>query len=59
MTVERPVRQIERDGLNELIASAEAHHGPVGDDEIRARRDQLRRAREQQQVDASPATSAE
>ncbi|MFD7961616.1 CopG family transcriptional regulator [Streptomyces zaomyceticus] len=41
-------RQIERDDLNELIAVAEAEHGPVVDAEIQARREQLRRAREQQ-----------
>ncbi|WP_426403701.1 CopG family transcriptional regulator [Streptomyces sp. R-07] len=41
-------RQIERDDLNELIAVAEAEHGPVTDEEIQARRDQLRRAREEQ-----------
>lgn len=41
-------RQIERDDLNELIAVAEAEHGPVTDEEIQARREQLRRAREQQ-----------
>jgi hypothetical protein len=41
-------RQIERDNLNELIAVAEAEHGPVTDEQISARRDQLRRAREDQ-----------
>ena len=41
-------RQIERDNLNELIAVAEAEHGPVTDEQISARRDQLRRAREVQ-----------
>ncbi|MFE6061501.1 CopG family transcriptional regulator [Streptomyces sp. NPDC056431] len=41
-------RQIERDDLNELIAVAEAEHGPVTDAEIQARREQLHRAREQQ-----------
>ncbi|WNF27548.1 CopG family transcriptional regulator [Streptomyces sp. C11-1] len=41
-------RQIERDDLNELIAVAEADHGPIGEEEIQARRDQLQRAREQQ-----------
>lgn len=39
-------RQIERDNLNELIAVAEAEHGPITEEEISARRDQLRRARE-------------
>jgi hypothetical protein len=41
-------RQIERDNLSELIAIAEAEHGPVTDEEIAARRDQLRRARREQ-----------
>ncbi|MFH8580330.1 CopG family transcriptional regulator [Streptomyces zaomyceticus] len=41
-------RQMERDDLNELIAVAEAEHGPVVDAEVTARREQLRRAREQQ-----------
>ncbi|MFE9413281.1 CopG family transcriptional regulator [Streptomyces sp. NPDC006704] len=41
-------RQIERDNLNELIAVAEAEHGPITDEETRALRDQLHRAREQQ-----------
>lgn len=39
-------RQIERDNLNELISVAEAEHGPITDEEISARRDQLRRTRE-------------
>jgi hypothetical protein len=41
-------RQIERDNLNELIAVAEAEHGPITDEEIDTRRDQLRHARESQ-----------
>lgn len=41
-------RQIERDNLNDLIAVAEAEHGPVTDEEIQAKRDTLLRAREQQ-----------
>ncbi|MEU3747938.1 MULTISPECIES: CopG family transcriptional regulator [Streptomyces] len=41
-------RQMERDDLNELIAVAEAEHGPVSDEEVQARREQLRRAREEQ-----------
>jgi hypothetical protein len=41
-------RQIERDNLNDLIAVAEAEHGPITDEEIRAKRDALLRAREQQ-----------
>jgi hypothetical protein len=40
-------RQIERDNLNELIAVAEAEHGPITDDEVRALRDQLHQARRQ------------
>lgn len=39
-------RQIERDNLNELIAVAEAEHGPIMEEEVQARRDQLQRARE-------------
>ncbi|WP_416968483.1 CopG family transcriptional regulator [Streptomyces sp. 4F14] len=38
-------RQVERDNLNELIAVAEAEHGPITDEEIQAVRDQLQRAR--------------
>jgi hypothetical protein len=38
-------RQIERDRLNELIAVAEAEHGPVTEEEVSARREELRRAR--------------
>lgn len=41
-------RQIERDKLDELIAVAEAEHGPITDEEIQAKRDELLRAREQQ-----------
>lgn len=41
-------RQIERDNLNELITVAEADHGPVSEEEISARREQLRRARADQ-----------
>jgi hypothetical protein len=41
-------RQIERDNLNDLIAVSEADHGPIGDEEVEAKRDALRRAREQQ-----------
>src|SRR5262249_27304260 len=40
-------RQIERDNLNELIAVAEAEHGPITDQELQAKRDALR-ALEQQ-----------
>jgi hypothetical protein len=42
-------RQLERDNLNELISVAEAEHGPISDEEIQAKRDQLRQARERQQ----------
>ncbi|MBH0776016.1 CopG family transcriptional regulator [Nocardia bovistercoris] len=38
-------RQIERDNLDELIKVAEAEHGPIGDEEIQALRDQLLNAR--------------
>jgi hypothetical protein len=41
-------RQIERDNLNELIAVAEAEHGPITEEEVRARREELRRARTEQ-----------
>lgn len=41
-------RQIERDNLNELLAIAEAEHGPVTDEEIQALRDQLHQARREQ-----------
>jgi hypothetical protein len=41
-------RQIERDNLNDLIAVAEAEHGPITDEEVQAKRDTLLRAREQQ-----------
>jgi hypothetical protein len=38
-------RQVERDNLDELIAVAEAEHGPIGEEEIQAKRDVLVRAR--------------
>lgn len=41
-------RQIERDNLNELIAVAEAEHGPITEEEVRARREELHRARAEQ-----------
>ncbi|MFE0426869.1 CopG family transcriptional regulator, partial [Streptomyces sp. NPDC058953] len=41
-------RQIERDGLDELIAVAEAEHGPVTDEEVLALRERLARARQEQ-----------
>lgn len=51
-------RQIERDNLNELIAVAEAEHGPVSEEEIQARRDALQRAREEQHASGSGTHSA-
>lgn len=48
-------RQIERDNLNELIAVAEAEHGPITAEEIQQKRDLLRRAREEQHGDAASA----
>ncbi len=49
-------RQIERDNLNELIAVAEAEHGPITDEEIQSLRDQLTQAqREQTQRGANAA----
>ncbi|MEV8016439.1 CopG family transcriptional regulator [Streptomyces sp. NPDC086554] len=41
-------RQIERDNLKELITVAEADHGPISEEEIQAKRDQLQRARQEQ-----------
>jgi hypothetical protein len=41
-------RQIERDNLNELIAVAEAEHGPISEDEVQALRDQLAASRHEQ-----------
>ncbi|MFJ9825653.1 hypothetical protein ACIRSU_14960 [Streptomyces sp. NPDC101160] len=38
----------ERDNLNELIAVAEAEHGPVTDEEIQSLRDQLTQTRREQ-----------
>jgi hypothetical protein len=38
-------RQIERDNLDELIAAAEAEHGPITEEEIAAKRAELARAR--------------
>ncbi|MFG2501919.1 CopG family transcriptional regulator [Streptomyces sp. NPDC048441] len=48
-------RQVERDSLNELIAVAEAEHGPVTDEEIQALRDELHQARQQQGSDRADA----
>jgi len=39
-------RQLERDSLNDLIAVAEAEHGPISEEELQEVRDQLRSARE-------------
>lgn len=41
-------RQVERDNLNDLIAVSEADHGPIGDEEVEAKRDLLRQARAEQ-----------
>ncbi|MFD4407412.1 nitroreductase family deazaflavin-dependent oxidoreductase [Nocardia sp. NPDC058499] len=37
--------QFERDNLDELVTAAEAEHGPISDEEIKALRGQLRNAR--------------
>ncbi|MFD8148338.1 CopG family transcriptional regulator [Streptomyces sp. NPDC059708] len=44
-------RQIERDNLNELIAVAEAEHGPITEEEIQATREILQRARAEQSAE--------
>ncbi|MEV6577358.1 CopG family transcriptional regulator [Streptomyces sp. NPDC051582] len=41
-------RQLERDDLNEIIAVAEAGHGPITDEEVDALRDRLHAARRAQ-----------
>jgi hypothetical protein len=41
-------RQIERDSLDELIAAAEAEHGPITAEEIEAKRQQLAQLRDEQ-----------
>ncbi|AUA11254.1 hypothetical protein CFP59_03365 [Streptomyces malaysiensis subsp. malaysiensis] len=46
-------RQIERDNLNELVAVAEAEHGPITDEEVQALRDQLQQARRRQTPDGA------
>lgn len=38
-------RQIERDNLDELIAAAEAEHGPLTTQEVEAKRQQLAQLR--------------
>lgn len=48
-------RQIERDNLNELIAVAEAEHGPITEEEIQAKRDRLQRARQEQRPSGADA----
>jgi hypothetical protein len=41
-------RQVERDNLNDLIAVAEAEHGPITDEEIAAARAAQQNARPEQ-----------
>lgn len=41
-------RQLERDNLSDLIAVAEAEHGPIPEKEIQTKRDVLAQARDQQ-----------
>jgi hypothetical protein len=48
-------RQVERDNLNELIAVAEAEHGPITDEEVAAARAAQQRARVEQ---ANPGPTA-
>ncbi|MFC5663044.1 CopG family transcriptional regulator [Kitasatospora misakiensis] len=48
-------RQIERDNLNEIIAVAEAEHGPITDEEVQQRRDLLRRTRDEQHAPSAGA----
>jgi len=38
-------RQVERDNLNELIAVAEAEHGPITEEDVAATRARQQRAR--------------
>ncbi|WP_328726206.1 CopG family transcriptional regulator [Streptomyces sp. NBC_00259] len=55
-------RQIERDNLNEIVAVAEAEHGPVADEEVQALRDRLLQARRQRtsgEADSDGADSGE
>ncbi|MFF4103292.1 CopG family transcriptional regulator [Streptomyces sp. NPDC001903] len=51
-------RQIERDNLAELIAVAEAEHGPITEKEIEATREIQRRARAEQTADGQPERKA-
>lgn len=48
-------RQIERDNLDEIIAAAEAEHGPVTADEIAAKRAALATARREHAADSTVA----
>jgi hypothetical protein len=48
-------RQLERDNLAELIAVAEAEHGPVSEEEIREKQALLRRAQGHRPTDDSSA----
>ena len=41
-------RQIERDNLDELIAVAEAEHGPITDEDVQRKRDILSKVRKEQ-----------
>ncbi|RKN08733.1 YdcH family protein [Streptomyces radicis] len=41
-------RETERYHLDQLISAAEAEHGPITDEEIRALRERLHEAREKQ-----------
>lgn len=41
-------RQVERDNLNEVIAAGEAEHGPISSEAVQAKREELRRARDEQ-----------
>lgn len=43
-------RQLERDNLAEIIAVAEAEHGPITEEEIQQKRDLLLRLREEQRA---------
>ena len=48
-------RQIERDNLDEIIAAAEAEHGPVTPEEIAAKRAALATARRGHRADSTVA----
>ncbi|NLU71321.1 CopG family transcriptional regulator [Streptomyces sp. HNM0575] len=51
-------RQIERDDLSELISVAEADHGPITEEEIQARREELHRTRAEQRRRGDQGTDA-